>query len=362
MEPDPMRHLLPTSFLATLLVLLPDVPVSAQQPDSVTLERGRQFATAFMEGRLDTVFGAFTVAMREAIGERELADFREQVIAQLGSETEVLDESVTQSGGMRVYQRIARFEKTEARISVTWAFDSDGRVAGFTIRPQQSNEPAASRHLDYDTKTPLRLPFDGEWTVFWGGRTLAQNYHAAHRDQRFAYDLVVTVDGSSHRGDGRTNDDYYCWNRPILAPGPGVVASVREGVPDNTPGEMNPSVPPGNHVVLDHGNGEYSLLAHFQRGTVRVEPGDTVAPGDALGLCGNSGNSSEPHLHYHLQNSPDFGAGEGLPAQFLDYEADGERVDRGEPTRGQHITQASGVHAGMQGRLDDSGTSPTPRP
>jgi murein DD-endopeptidase MepM/ murein hydrolase activator NlpD len=90
-------------------------------------------------------------------------------------------------------------------------------------------------------------------------------------------------------------------------------------------------------VILDHGNGEFSLLAHLRRGSVAVRPGATVAAGQKLGECGNSGNTSEPHLHYHLQNTAVFGRAEGLPAQFMVYTADGRPVTRGEPVRGQTI-------------------------
>ena len=112
---------------------------------------------------------------------------------------------------------------------------------------------------------------------------------------------------------------------------------AEDGIAENLPGVMNAEQPLGNHVILDHGNGEYSFLAHFKNGSLAVSVGDEVAAGDILGLCGNSGNSSEPHLHYHLQTTPTFGAGDGLPAQFLNYLADGKSVANGEPTRGQHI-------------------------
>ncbi len=125
--------------------------------------------------------------------------------------------------------------------------------------------------------------------------------------------------------------------RPIRAPGSGTVVAAVDGVDDNQPVTMNPSQPLGNHVIVDHGNGEYSFLAHFKKGSVKVETGSRVGSGDLLGLCGNSGNSSEPHLHYHLQTTADFGQGEGLPVQFRSFLADGEAVSRGEPVRGQTV-------------------------
>jgi murein DD-endopeptidase MepM/ murein hydrolase activator NlpD len=187
------------------------------------------------------------------------------------------------------------------------------------------------------TKTELRLPFDSRWFVFWGGRTLAQNHHASTLDQRFAYDLVVLREGRTHVGDRKHNEDYYCFGQRIVAPALGTAVSVENGVEDNVPGVMNPKQPMGNHVILDHGNGEFSFLCHLRKGTVAVRKGDQLKAGELLGLCGNSGNSSEPHLHYHLQDSADFGWGRGLPAPFRDYLADGKPMERGEPVKGQTI-------------------------
>lgn len=188
-------------------------------------------------------------------------------------------------------------------------------------------------------RTGLRLPFEGEWSVFWGGRTLTENYHRASPGQRYAYDFVITRDGSSHTGEGTTNDDYYCHGMPIFAPATGRVVGAVDGVADNTPGEMNPGQLLGNHVLIDHGHSEFSLLAHLQLGSVAVESGDEVGEGDRVGACGNSGNSSEPHLHYQLQDGPEFGVARSIPAPFHSYSADGHRVDAGEPVRGQTVAR-----------------------
>ena len=90
-------------------------------------------------------------------------------------------------------------------------------------------------------------------------------------------------------------------------------------------------------VVIDHQNGEYSVLSHFRQGSVVVAVGDTVVAGQLLGKCGNSGHSSEPHLHYHLQDGPDRHKGNGLPAHFRSYIADGEVLPIGEPVIGQTV-------------------------
>jgi hypothetical protein len=217
-------------------------------------------------------------------------------------------------------------------VIVQWTLDEQDAVIGFLITPLPSEAP--SEYLEYGTKTALRLPFQGEWYVFWGGRKVLENYHAVTRNQRFAYDFLIRKAGLSHTGDGKRNEDYHCFGQPVLAPAAGRVHAVEDGIEDNVPGVMNSREPVGNHVILDHGNGEFSFLAHLRKGSVRVKPGDRAMAG---GVCGNSGNSSEPHLHYHLQNSAEFGKGAGLPAQFVDYSADGQRVDRGEPIRGQVV-------------------------
>lgn len=123
-------------------------------------------------------------------------------------------------------------------------------------------------------------------------------------------------DGKTQRGGGTRNEDYYAFGREVLAPGDGTVIEVIEGVRDNAPGSMNPYSALGNCVVIEHRKLEVSVLAHLKLGTSVVKVGDKVKRGQLLGKCGNSGNSSEPHLHYHLQNSPVLQDGLGIPCVF----------------------------------------------
>jgi hypothetical protein len=306
---------------------------------SPTLQTGRELSKLFLQGDTDAVWARMTPQMRAALGDAPaLAGFRAKVGQDLGEEREVIDESEERQQGVHIYLRTARWSKAPMPILMQWAFDDDGRVGGFVLQPKPQVAP--SKHLDYRTKADLRLPFEGDWYVFWGGRTIEQNYHAASPGQRFAYDLVRRVDGSSHRGDGSALEDYYCWNERILAPAAGTVVEVVDDLPDQAIGTRNPEAPAGNHVMLDLGNGEYALLAHMRKGSVAVETGQKIASGAELGRCGNSGNTSEPHLHVHLQDSPTFGEGEGLPAFFNHYLADGKAVERGEPVKGQTISPA----------------------
>jgi murein DD-endopeptidase MepM/ murein hydrolase activator NlpD len=328
-------------FSLTSILTLPAVAVPpAEAGEEDPLAAGRQATERFYAGEVAELWGAMTEEMHAGLGgEPALAAFRAQVAAQLGDETQVLSEDVSEAGGYMTYRRIARFEKSPAPVVVQFSFDGEGRIAGFYVRPVP--EPAPSGHEGYETKADLRLPFEGEWTVVWGGRTPAENYHVVNAAQRFAYDLLVTRDGSSHRGESDGPEDFYCWGKKILAPAAGTVTEAVDGLPDQAPGELpeglDVSEIAGNHVVIDHGEGEHSLLAHFQEGSVAVETGQKVERGQLLGLCGNSGNTTEPHLHYHLQTAPTFGEGVGLPAQFQGYTADGKPVERGEPRQGQVV-------------------------
>lgn len=89
--------------------------------------------------------------------------------------------------------------------------------------------------------------------------------------------------------------------------------------------------------MIDHGQGEHSLIAHLAQGSLAVRVGEQVTAGQRVGTCGNSGRSTLPHLHYHLQTGSAFGEGVGLPAQFNNCVVSGKPVARGEPQRGELI-------------------------
>ena len=119
-----------------------------------------------------------------------------------------------------------------------------------------------------------------------------------------------------------------------------VVVEAVDGVHDNRPQvETNPEDVAGNHVILDLGNGEYAVLGHFQNGSVRVAAGDHVEPGQVLGLTGNSGNSSEPHIHFHLQDGATVAPGgwTGIPARFDHFLADGVAQELGPAGSGRFV-------------------------
>ncbi len=153
-------------------------------------------------------------------------------------------------------------------------------------------------------KAHLQLPFSGEWFVLNGGDKLSINHHHQNRAQKYAFDFTK-IDNRGHgfKNEGKDNQDYYAFGQPILAPGDGVVIEAVDGVRDNTPGRGNYLAAAGNHIIIQHGPDEYSFIAHLKQGSASVKMGQRVTTGQPLGMCGNSGVSFAPHLHYHLQDS-----------------------------------------------------------
>jgi len=198
-------------------------------------------------------------------------------------------------------------------MDMSLALDDNNKIAGLYFKPHTAAKKAAAK----ENVTQLSLPFKGKWLVFWGGDTKKLNHHHGIPAQNFAFDIVaVDENGQSHRGDGTKNEDYYCFGREILAPADGTVIEAIDGVRDNVPGAENPYCLVGNCLLIQHRTNEFSVLAHFQRGTIAVKPGDEVKRGQLLGKCGNSGNSSEPHLHYQLQDSAIFQDAIGIKCFF----------------------------------------------
>lgn len=174
--------------------------------------------------------------------------------------------------------------------------------------------------VDTTPHATVRVPLDGPVVVGWGGDTADVNYHVMAPDQRWAYDLLVEP-----AGHGSPDlESYGCYGLPVLAPADSTVAKVHIGEADQDPSTYVPvfDQPAGNWVALELDTGTYLILAHLKPGSVAVGAGDTVREGQALGACGNSGNTSEPHVHVHHQRQfPEvFGVAEGLPLFFRDHD------------------------------------------
>jgi hypothetical protein len=191
-------------------------------------------------------------------------------------------------------------------------------------------------------RTRLVSPIEGRVLVSDGYDPLSHHRRMRYTDagsrslglvdnfQRFALDLVpITSGGETFHGMRGRNESWLAWGRPVRAAGDGIVAALHDGQPDNdTVGVENRWVQRsltqdemttyGNYVLIDHGDGEFSLTAHLRRGSVRVRSGDRVHAGQTIGDIGNSGSSLGPHLHYELRTGWGVRDVRTLPPRFSD--------------------------------------------
>jgi hypothetical protein len=202
------------------------------------------------------------------------------------------------------------------------------RVIRFVAVHSAGRSTAELEVLTFHQRTALRLPVQGRWWVMGGHRFDDHHGSGVLSSQNFAYDLgVMGNEQNTCDGDPSLNSSYLASGRPIVAAADGEVVRVHDGVAENTPvGRrptwqsilQNPLDLAGNHVVVRHAEGEFSAYMHLRPG-IKVQPGQRVRQGQPLGLCGNSGNSLETHLHFQFQDGPDPLRANGLPVRFGDF-------------------------------------------
>lgn len=151
----------------------------------------------------------------------------------------------------------------------------------------------------------LSLPFMGAWTV-------SQGYEGpiTHKgDWQHALDFVLKdLDDKSYQLPGLKPEDYYCFGKPVLAAGDGEVQEAISHLDDNSIGQVNLQQNWGNTIVIKHAENLYSKVSHLKKNSLKVKAGDYVKQGDIIALCGNSGRSPEPHLHFQVQCTPYIGS------------------------------------------------------
>ena len=268
----------------------------------IASEKVQKMATlvvaAYAEKDYAQIEAQFNAQMKTAVPSEKLKEFLDGLNRDFGKITKLGAPSFV---APQVANFAAEFERGKMVLLI--ALDAEGKIGGLSVTAPQPVKPKNTSR----NRTEFALPFRGEWLVVWGGDTIEQNQHHEAPNQRFAFDILKSdAKGKTHKGDGSKNEDYYAFGQEITAPADGVVTYLVDGIHDNKPGEMNRMFVPGNLVIIKHAEGEYSLFAHFKRNSIRVKFGDKVTKNQVIGLCGNSGNSSEPHLHFQAQNTSFF--------------------------------------------------------
>lgn len=243
-----------------------------------------------------------------------------------------------------------------------WAAGTLALVAGLLgqwllVRGQR---PPKDRHRP---PVALAAPVAGRWLALNGPAGKVPSHGTHSHAQSYAIDLLYDPDGTDATRAMkfawlwpllRRPESYPGFGRPLLAPADAVVVEVVDGRRDHLARMSPPSIAAmylegfvrslghpghllGNHLVLDLGDGVYAAYAHLRRGSPLVAAGDRVSAGQPLAECGNSGNSSVPHLHYQLMDGPDVLTARGLPFSW-EYTDDDGRRHSGVPENLTHLT------------------------
>ncbi|MGF2622447.1 peptidoglycan DD-metalloendopeptidase family protein [Bacillus cereus] len=166
-------------------------------------------------------------------------------------------------------------------------------------------------------KIVVRFPLNERALVGWGGDRLEANYHVIKPNERWAYDILIPpaeVKSSKLK-------DYGIYGARVTAPASGTVVSINNDEKDLVPGSDDFQSMAGNHIYLRlDETGTFLVLAHLKKGSIKVKEGQHVNEGEFLAQVGNSGSSSEPHLHIHHQRQDpskvSMFLAEGLPLYF----------------------------------------------
>ena len=247
----------------------------------------------------------------------------------IGSDIKLAGPILDRNRGLLIVEQVFAFRGARDTLRARVHGNVDGHAAEFT-----GSIPIKSEFAQNNYVFPLR----GVWYVGYGA-----SFHTGHRwaiPEEFALDIAkVGESGLSHKGDGTRFDDYYAYGADVLAAADGRVTSVTNDQQEDSSAMQRPdetqeayfarlqkeqgerlakglTAITGNYVMIDHGKNEYSLYAHLQPSSVGIRVGDQVKAGDVIGKLGSSGNSTEPHLHFHVCDKPDPLKCAGIPVNF----------------------------------------------
>ena len=228
-----------------------------------------------------------------------------------------------------------------SRLALLWSGAADEiRVTAEAVSSTGA-EVTADASLDvlhHVSENDYHFPLAGRLLV-----AAAPSLHSHHRwspVQEFALDVVMVGEGGlTHSGDGSRLEQFFVYGHPVFSIGDGTVVAASDGATESSSNLKQPDESAqayfqrtmayqqqllakgfaailGNYVVIRHAGGEFSHYAHLRNGSVEVTTGDRVRRGQQIGKVGHSGNSTEPHLHFHLADGEDTVSSRSLPLAF----------------------------------------------
>jgi len=248
------------------------------------------------------------------------------------------DELLIPAGGMKLVYLLLPFNSPNdvpkemfQRIFITKK--NDGSQAELKTLPLKLNKAMT---------VMVRPPVRGDYWVAVNGLAAMSPHRTAHWvmngqnyfAQRYAIDFMQTdLDGKQYQGNEHENDSYYAYGKDVFSVARGTVVALKDGVQDNKPQlsvagtsvagtkgiKSSAENVAGNYVVLELGKGLYAFYAHLRPGSIKVKMGEKVGEGQMLAQIGNSGDSTLPHLHFHIVDRPAYFAGNGIPYTFTEF-------------------------------------------
>lgn len=267
----------------------------------------QNFGMFFLQERFDEIYNQCHATFQEMVSNEQFNEIAQSFNANVQN-YELFNKSTI----AHYHQYVWLDDRQEKAIQVT--MDSSNIIHSLLIKPYVVFPESDKK---YSQNTYI-MPIKEEWFVFWGGVNEFVNYHYAYEAQRYAYDLVIMKNDSTFKDSPNVNENYYAFNKEVTAPADGKVIKVVNHLEDNIPGEMYEMEPAGNVIIIEHTNHEYSMVAHLKKNSCLVQQGDTVKQGDVIALCGNSGNSSEAHIHFQVMDAPDLLNCQSLRIRFAD--------------------------------------------
>ncbi len=308
---------------------------AASEPPPVAIVRG------LLGPEQKSVYGRFSESFRKAVPLERIEQGLADSAKQHGALVDLRLAEATPRGKNTRSTVLAFRERGVEIFTVT--LDEQSVLVGLLVKDlvEKDDDDGPGPADDYVAKRTYVLPGKGAWFVANGGATQKQNHHVGNKQQWYAFDLDKRdAQGNEAKSDGKTNEDHFVFGEAVLAPAAGTVVFVVDAVEDYPPGERERYFVPGNTVIIDHGDDEFSVLAHFKKGSIAVKQGQKVKVGQKLGLVGNSGNTSDPHVHWHLATKGGLSRGHALPIRFGPLLVNGKRVEDAKPVKGDVIENA----------------------
>ena len=325
-----------------LLLLLVSFSLFSQSKKQRYLDAMKNFTEQYNASNYQAIFNSFTIRMQRSITQEGFLKYSDDLKNRYGNIKN--SKFLKYDLGTVSFKLLFESDSLNAKM----ALNDKSKFKGLLLKPykviveeeeeEEEEEELVVKKDSIAKPAKMMLPFKETWTVFWGGDTEDVNYHVKNKAQKNAFDFVITdSSGSTFITNGKKNEDYYAFGKEIIAPIEGEIVAVVDGIKDNKPGEMNKIYIPGNTVILKVDEKKFLIFAHFKKHSIVVKEGDVIKQGDLLGLTGNSGNSSEPHLHFHMQDSKDMMSGNGIKSYFRSIIVDHKLKSNFSPIRGEKI-------------------------